>query len=207
MIGILLRGTAIVAMAALPFASVDAATSCTSKIVVSSIFSSGKDGWTSNTPSQVTWKATGGNPGGHLAFSDATGDSTYIIAPASYRGNYTTFNGNSYLTFQHKIQAEQGVESYSPYEIRFSGPGGAAKFDGALPIANTAGWVTVVAPIVSGDWNVTSGTWPALLKNVTSIQIDFELVTNQTTNEDQEEIDNIALVSDNCDFSVDTKSP
>jgi hypothetical protein len=158
--------------------------------------------WTSNTPAEIRRESSGGNPGGFIQFTDKSSASTYVDAPALFHGSYASLDGAGYITYQHNIISETGVTAYSPYEIRLSGPGGAAKFDGTTPTSATTGWVTVVAPLVSGDWTVTSGTWAALLANVTDLQIDIELVTNQTIpgDTDIEGIDNIALVSLPCGF-------
>jgi hypothetical protein len=175
---------------------------CTQKTVASSAFAAGLQGWKSNTPAQVAWQSSGGNPGGFIQFMDMTNGTTYLDAPPSFRGNYAPLENDGYLTYQHQIISETGVTAYSPYEIRLSGPGGAAKFDGTTPSSATSGWVTIVAPIVAGDWTLTGGTWPALLANVTDVQIDIELVTNQTIpgDTDIEGIDNIALISRSCAF-------
>jgi hypothetical protein len=172
---------------------------CTPKILSLSNFNTGLQGWTSNTPAQIKWVSTGTNSG-YVQFTDQTGDSTYIDAPASFHGAYTTLNNAGYLSYTHRIFSETGVTAYSPYEVRMSGPGGAATFNGATPTAATSGWVTVLAPIVAGDWQVTSGTWSGLLANVTDVQIDIELVTNQTIpgDTDIEGIDTIALVMLPC---------
>jgi hypothetical protein len=190
------------ALLAVAGGSAHAGTSCAPNVAIASNFTTGAQGWTSNTPAEVAWQSTGGSPGGFIQFTDQTGNSTYIDAPASYHAAYTKLNNAGYITYQHAIIAETGVTSYSPYEIRLSGPGGAAKFDGSPPTATSTGWVTVVAPLVSADWTVTSGTWTGLLASVTDLQIDIELVTNATIpgDTDIEGIDNVAIVSVPCGF-------
>jgi len=196
-----LSAAALLCLATLPNGAAQAA-SCPQKTIASSLFKTGLDKWKSNTPAEIAWASSGGNPDGYVQFTDATSAGTYIDAPTTYHGSYAALNGAGYITYQHQIFSETGVTAYSPYEVRLSGPGGAAKFDGTTPNSATSGWVTVVAPLVSGDWTVTSGTWSALLANVTDLQIDIELVTNQTIpgDTDIEGIDNIALISKPCGF-------
>ena len=43
-----------------------------------STFDTDLDGWTSNTPAEIEWAPTGGNPNGYVQFNDATGNTTYI---------------------------------------------------------------------------------------------------------------------------------
>ena len=165
-------------------------------IIAESNFDSSLEGWTSNTPSQVTWSATGGNPGGFMLFKDATGASTVVDAPAAFLGNYSALNGVGTISFNDKIIAETGINYISPYEIDLSGPGGSATWTGATPKGVT-GWVTLTAPLDKTDWKVTSGTWLGLLADVTQLQIPIELVTNDTIpgDTDHEGIDNVILSS------------
>ncbi len=177
-------------------------------VLVKTTFSTGLGGWTSNTPSEVAWQATGGNPNGVAVFTDLTNSATYIDAPTTFLSpaiNYAKLSGKGYLSWQHKIGKEANVESVSPYEIRLSGPGGAAKFDGSTPPITPQKWQTVVAPLQETDWIVTSGSWDGLLANVTDMQINMELVTNDGVNFDTEYMDNIEIVSHPSGFSPGAK--
>jgi PEP-CTERM motif len=165
-------------------------------IIAESTFDTGLDGWTSNTPSQISWSKTGGNTGGFILFEDETNDWTVVNAPSAFLGNYTALNGVGTISFDHKIIAETGIQSLSPYEIDLSGPGGSATWTGATPKGVT-GWVTLNVPLVKSDWTINSGTWNGLLANVTQLQIPVELVTNDTIpgDTDHEGIDNVILSS------------
>ncbi len=191
----------LVALGVMLVAGAASAASCgPEKARVVSPFTNGSGGWGSNTPAEVAWQSSGGNPGGYLLFTDATNATTYIDAPKTYRGSYAALNGLGYITFQHKIFSESNVNGYDPYEIRLYGPGGSATFTGGTPTAGSTSWLTVVAPLVEADWSVTSGTWTGLLANVTDLQIDIELVSNSTVPNDVEAIDNVAVVSKPCGF-------
>ena len=166
----------------------------------SSTFGTGLDGWTSNTPSQIAWQSVGGNPGGYIQFTDASGDSTVVWASSSFLGNYASL-GVSSISFDDNIIAETQVQSVGQYEIDLSGPGGSATFLGNQPPATyPTGWITVTAAISGtappSGWDVTSGTWVGLLANVTQVQIPIELVVNSGstgTYTDVEGIDNVNL--------------
>ncbi len=176
-------------------------------VVAQTTFDSDLGGWTTNTPPDVKWNATGGNPGGEALFNDVTnGVGTIMIAPASFLSpavNYTKLNGKAYISYQHRMVKETGVLSIGPYNIVMSGPGGTATFTGAQAIilAKKNPWVTVVAPLVEADWVISSGSWTDLLANVTSIQIPMEMVSNSGGETDQEAMDNIELVSHPAGFS------
>ena len=166
-------------------------------VLANSNFNTDLDGWTSNTPAEISWTASGGHPKGGVQFNDMTSSSTYVIAPAKFLSpaiSYTGLSGRGYISWEHRVGPQSGVQSVSPYEIRLSGPNGAAKFDGGMPPSVATGFVTVTAPLQEADWTVTSGTWAGLLANVTQMQIDIELITNATTNEDVEYMDNVQVV-------------
>ncbi len=168
-------------------------------ILASSTFDTSLDGWTSNTPSQIAWQSTGGNPGGYIQFTDSTGDSTVVFAPSSFLGNYIALGVTS-TSFDDNIIAESQVESVGQYEIDLSGPLGSATFLGSQPSSTyPTGWITVTAAIsdtaLPSGWTVTSGSWLGLLSDVTQYQIPIELVTNNQSGSwtDVEGIDNVTL--------------
>jgi|GEM_PF-4576602 len=184
------------------------ATLAADSVVAKTTFDSDLGGWTANTPPDVQWNATGGNPGGEALFTDKTsGVGTIMIAPASFLSpavNYTKLNGKAYISYQHRMVKETGVLGVGNYNIVMSGPGGTATFTGALAIIldKKNPWVTVVAPLVEADWAMSNGgNWSDLLANVTSIQIPMEMVSNSGGETDQEAMDNIELVSHPAGFS------
>ena len=86
-------------------------------VVVQTTFDSDLGGWTSNTPAEVVWNATGGNPGGEALFTDGSGNGTYIIAPSAFLSpavNYTKLDGKAYISFQHLMVKEGGVSASWP---------------------------------------------------------------------------------------------
>ena len=177
-------------------------------VVVKATFDSDLGGWTSNTPNEVVWNASGGNPGGEALFTDGSGNITVLLAPSAFLSpaiNYTKLDGKAYISFQHLMVKESGVTGTSPYVIQISGPGGTATFTGAvatvLPKKNK--WVTVAVPLLETSWTLNSGDWADLMANVTSMTINMELATNSGANPfDQEAIDNIEIVSHPKGFSI-----
>lgn len=177
-------------------------------IVVQTTFDSDLGGWTTNTPPDVSWKASGGNPGGEAYFTDVTlGVGTFLYAPSAFLSpavNFTQLDGKAYISYQHLMVKETEIQQVGDYNIVISGPGGTATFGGgqAIVLAKKNKWTTVVAPLIEADWVMSSGTWDALMANVTSIQIPMEMVSNGSDFKDEEAIDNIQIVSHPSGFSV-----
>jgi len=176
-------------------------------VVAQTTFDTDLGGWTTNTPSDVQWNSSGGNPGGEALFTDLTsGVGTIMIAPSSFLSpavNFTRLNGKGYISYQHLMVKETGVQAIGNYNIVMSGPGGTATFTGAVAIVLNRNnkWTTVVAPLVEADWVMSSGTWADLLANVTSIEIPMEMVSNEGGSTDKEAMDNIEIVSHPSGFS------
>jgi len=176
-------------------------------VVAQTTFDTDLGGWTTNTPSDVQWNSSGGNPGGEALFTDLTsGVGTIMIAPSSFLSpavNFTKLNGKGYISYQHLMVKETGVQAIGNYNIVMSGPGGTATFTGAVAIVLNRNnkWTTVVAPLVEADWVMSSGTWTDLLANVTSIEIPMEMVSNEGGSTDKEAMDNIEIVSHPSGFS------
>jgi hypothetical protein len=153
------------------------------------------DGWTSNTPAEATWSATGGDPGGFIRFQDASAVQTYITAPPKFLGDYSGLNGAGSIQFEHRIFQETQLIDLYPYEVRLSGPGGAATWDGPTP-AGTNDWTTISAPLDLAAWSVTGGAWTDLLTNIDRLEINIELAQNDNhfAVTDIEGIDNVQVV-------------
>ena len=163
---------------------------------VQSTFNTDLDGWTATT-NEISWTNTGGNPGGFIQFTDESTDTTKVIAPAKFLGDYSALNGQGCIEFDHKVITEVNANGFLPYQIWLSGPGGAATWTNAGPGTNATPWTTEAAPLLESAWKVTSGTWNSLMTNVNSFQIAMELVSNvhaDPTSEDIEGIDNVRVL-------------
>lgn len=170
-------------------AAVLACAACATPVLgqAESTFGSGLDGWTST--SGVTWESTGGNPGGYLRFFDS-GPSTggQIIAPAKFLGDLTPLNNVGSLNYDYRVFA--GTPNFQT-AAQLSGPGGIAVWNESLVTTGTTGWDALVAPLSQSNWNVVSGTWSALLADVTELRI---FLPNASTAIETTGADNIRLV-------------
>ena len=201
------RSTAFLAATAIALCFSTGAFAKADSVVVETTFDSDLGGWTTNTPPDVSWQSSGGNPGGEAFFTDITlGVGTFLYAPSTFLSpavDFTKLDGKAYISYQHLMVKETGVQSVGNYNIVMSGPGGTATFTGAVAVVldKKNPWTTVVAPLVEADWVMSGGTWAGLLANVTSIQIAMEMVSNDAATKDQEAIDNIEIVSHPGGFS------
>ena len=74
-----------------------------------------------------------------------------------------------------------------------SGPGGDAAWVGPAPDPATA-WKVITVPIDEAAWTVNTGSWSAILFDVTEVSIAMEYYNNAGTHEITG-IDNISLSS------------
>jgi len=158
-----------------------------------STFDADLEGWTCDT-SGCSWVATGGNPDGHLRFDEGGDGTTEAIAAVTFWGDWSDLDGVGNIYYDHSIISEgTGVYGYDPYYVRIAGPGGSAEWEGDTPSGAT-GWVLITVPLVESEWTVTSGTWSALLADVTDLRIRVELVKNSGgANDEVDGIDNVCL--------------
>ena len=162
---------------------------------VISTFDASLEGWTvaSGLP-DLSWSPTGGNPDGFALWNEP-GDAgaQSLRAPSSFIGDWLSqYNGGT-LTYDHKIIAAGGIQSFSPYRVDISGPGGAAFWEGTTPNGLTD-WVPISVPISESSWTVSSGTWTSLLANISTLDIRIELVGNNVFQSEFAGIDNVRLV-------------
>jgi hypothetical protein len=158
--------------------------------LVKSTFDNDLDGWTEiaiGQPKSKGFTATGGNPGGFFLFKDTGPGGSALSAPDKFLGNWSSYLSVSY---DHKVFDTGSFSDVIPQWILISGPGGSAEWNGPT-ISSQSDWQTFTVPISETSWTVTSGTWAALLSEVTSFQIRAEHF--DTNLPEQEGYDNIVL--------------
>lgn len=164
-------------------------------LIAESTFDVGLDGWT-GLPSELSWAAAGGNPGGFARWQDASVSSLPLSAPAKFLGDWSALDGVGFLSFDQAIFLSGTLTGRGNRGVSISGPGGIAGWVGPLapngcPGQPDCGWTTFVVPLVESDWTVSSGLWSDLLANVTSLQITPELYSNP----DSSGLDNVRLAT------------
>jgi len=142
--------------------------------LVESTFDAGPDGWILPPP-DISWRNSGGNPGGHVHYIDAYGDDG-IYAPAKFLGDWAAM-GLTSLTYEAKVFDTGSVNKIGNYGVSIQGPGGAARWVGPPPNP-AAGWLSLTVPINESAWIITSGSWGALLDNITQLRIGMAYYNN-----------------------------
>lgn len=165
-------------------------------VPVDSTFDTDLDGWTTDSP-LMTWVAAGGNPGGYAQFNDAAPAGGFFIAPAKFLGDWSSLNSTGAISYDQKVFRTGGFVGRGERSIIISGPGGEARWFGPLapatcPADPACDWNTFSAPLMEAAWSLTSGTWGALLTDVTSFRILMDLYTT-TRPGDIEGLDNVKL--------------
>lgn len=67
-------------------------------LTIQSSFDAGLEGWTAAAVA-LSWQSAGGNPGGYLRGADQA-NTSYLIAPAAFRGDLSSFDGGT-MAFDH----------------------------------------------------------------------------------------------------------
>ncbi|OHB62999.1 MAG: hypothetical protein A2Y77_10585 [Planctomycetes bacterium RBG_13_62_9] len=158
--------------------------------LIESTFDDGPSGWILPPP-DVSWRSSGGNPGGYVHYIDTVGD-PWIYAPAEFLGNWMAMGVTS-LTYDAKIFDTGSVYRIGNYQVAIEGPGGAASWIGPPPNP-AAGWLSLTAPIEESAWTVSSGSWAPLLADVTQLRIAMAYYNNWMPQEITG-IDNVRLLA------------
>lgn len=117
-----------------------------------------------------------GNTGGFLQIADKTGYNSYGFAPGMFLGDWSIYEEGGFVTADIRVLSSSGTNLGSADFLRISGPGGAAHVSLTaedLTIAPRV-WRTFAFPISETAWTLESGTWAALVANVTECRIDLE---------------------------------
>ena len=175
------------------FVSVSSSTNAAS--IVSSTFDSDLDGWTKSSASiiNLTYVANGGNPGGYIQSVDTGPTEGVIIAPSKFLGDWSSLNGNDALSWDFKL-IDPGTSPGAISELRasISGPGGSATFfSGITPVLGS--WINIDAPIIESAWTIQTGSWVALLSDVTQLGLNMDVLYSGGVPGDMTGIDNVVL--------------
>jgi len=142
---------------------------------VTSTFDTDTDGWI--TPSAGhSWASTGGNPDGYIRYDNNIAGNATISAPGKFLGDWLTA-GVTQLTYDAIIFTTGSVYQTGTHKAFLEGPGGAARWIGPPPNP-AAGWLTFNVPITQSEWVIDSGSWNAILANVTEMRIGMAYYNN-----------------------------
>jgi len=144
-------------------------------IIAASTFDTDADGWTLTSVGH-SWESTGGNPDGYIRYDDNKGGTNYILAPEKFLGNWAAM-GVTNLIYEVKIFYTGSVYIVGTYWMVIEGPGGSARWYGPPPDP-AAGWLSLDVPVIEGEWVILSGSWDALLADITELRVAMEFYNN-----------------------------
>lgn len=136
--------------------------------VLFSGFDSSLEAWTKvvDQTISIVHAPSGGNPGGYARNTDVGPSGGDILAPASWLGNLSPYDGGM-LSWDFRIFSLGPNDGrVFPLMATFAGPGGVATFTGNVVPTVAAGWFATSVPMQAASWTVTGGTWPSVLGNV-----------------------------------------
>lgn len=175
---------------------------CTFNLLKAS-FDSGLEGWTKHTPSDpntnVTWYASGGNPGGYIRLNDAAqGVADWFAAPAAFKGNKSAYY-NGKLQFDLRSNYNH---TGSQIGVRLIGNGITIQVDLQRPNQT---WRTYSIPISAGSWLVLESGLAAtqeeilmVLENIITLNIsgDWRVGVEQTS------LDNVMMLGGSAFYEL-----
>lgn len=169
-----------------------------SNIICESNFDSGLEGWTGYSP-EISWRASGGNPGGYLRWSDLGAPSKPLTAPVKFLGDWSALDGVGSISYDQAIVSSGSTNGgVGRRSVGISGPGGVAAWVGpstpvSCPGDPACGWTRFTIPLVETAWILQSGSWNDLLVNVTSLIIGPEFYSNVGGVAETSALDNVRI--------------
>jgi len=141
---------------------------------VSSTFDTGYDGWSATTFDTSgegfgwSWQPEGGNGGGFAQFQADSLSApffNFLASPVSFSGDWSALEGIGELRYDVRATGDSTVDAF----VVVQGSGGVMWFDRAQAVGD--GWLTISAPLVKSEWQVTSGSWEGIMSDVGRVSI------------------------------------
>lgn len=155
-------------------------------MMITSTFDVNDDGWTAQVgEGEITYQATGGNPGGFLSIQDV-GPASYVVYPPSkFKGDLSQFDGGLLSYDIIVIYPTTPLASVGSGfgRIQLEGGGSNATFDYAPypSVPSFDFWKTYYVPMTAEAWHTTPENWATVLSDVTNFHITFDLIPGEDT--------------------------
>lgn len=171
-------------------------------VICSDFESGGFDGWAFQGQGGVSNISSGGSPWRYLQIDNNNSGTAYAFAPTKFLGNWTQVENVADICFDMMVSDYTGSTILDDSFLRISGPGGVARIPMTTNVENAFGqWYSFTFPIQSASWTMVSGTWGALIDDVTEIRVCLEFTDgSETVGFDDFCISNLPPVAD---FLVD----
>ncbi len=137
------------------------------------------DGWRAVGDGSYSYEEATGNPGNCMRIDDdATGNLLFALAPSKFLGDWSIGTTDDSLTADIFLHNYGGSYFAPEFIFRISGPGGRAiALSGSAYEPPTDTWVHFAVGLDSTQWNVQQGSWKALIKQVSMLEILTEYIT------------------------------
>jgi hypothetical protein len=132
-----------------------------------------------------------------MRFTDGSPVGGIAFAPSKFLGDWSALDGAGSIMFDHRTFQTGNFTGTPGYLIRLSGPGGSAEWISlTAPTSCPAGgcvWETLTVPIDEASWTLVSGTWSALLADVTQFELAVDLYSSTSGALNIDGFDNVRL--------------
>lgn len=164
--------------------------------IARSTFTVGTGQWTiadNGAGDRPVIQSSGGNPGGWIRLDDQTSGKMAVVAPRSFLGNLTRFDGGG-LSFDARTVDSRGGSAHTCFgEIAITGAGRTVRTD-AAPDREVPGaqWSTYRVPLTADTFGASPDVWESILADVTGIAITIEAFASSS---ETMGLDNVMLLS------------
>lgn len=164
--------------------------------IARSTFTVGTGQWTitdNGAGDKPVFQSSGGNPDGWIRLDDQTGGKMAAVAPRSFLGNLTRFDGGG-LSFDARTVDSRGGSAHTCFgEIAIAGAGRTIRTD-AAPDRKVPGnqWSTYRVQLTSDTFGANPDAWQSILANVTEMTITIEAFASSS---ETMGLDNVMLLS------------
>jgi len=142
-----------------------------------STFDIDEEGWTlTDLGGTLTYFLNGGNPGGYLEMKDIANGPLMAYAPDKFLGDLTMYKGGSLSIDLKQVNIANGNYRGGFGKVTITGTGGNyATLDivtDTLPFPGA--WDTYFTSMDATTWNVSEGTWDAILADVQEVRMEVD---------------------------------
>jgi len=150
-------------------------------VVCSDFEGGGLESWTFQGNGGVSNISTGGSPGRYLRIYNGS-STAYGFAPTKFLGDWSLVENVADVCFDLLLTGYTGSTLLNDSFLRISGPGGVARVPMTANVENAYDqWYSFTFPIQAASWTMVSGTWGALVDQVTELRICLEFTDGSET--------------------------
>ena len=137
--------------------------------IIMSDFNTDQEGWTGSGV-EISYFATGGNPGGYLQVNDLPYTS-FVRAPTKFLGDLSSFDGGT-LSFDMKLfSSDLPLSKGGKVKLRSNSITLKKNVIDVTSLSVPSDWVTGSISFTAATWGLEQSTWITFISNITSIDV------------------------------------